>query len=576
MPIPFIPTIDFKHNPTGFNFFMDRAPVQMIRGPFGSGKTVTCCAKIMAIALQQEPSPLDNVRRTRAAIVRNTTPQLLRTTMETWSGLFPEHACGAIRRTAPMRQTITAPPSDDGSEPGLYLEIDFFALDKPKDVRELLSYEGTVIYFNEVREIPKTIIDAADGRAGRFKQVGPHGVRPSWYGILADTNPPDINHWYYHAEAGTDPLTKEFVGRAEGWSFHVQPPAVLEVEQIGENEWKSKDQDPRYSEIVETNPDLILHAASRLWIVNPLAENLPNLPVHPSIDPTLNPRGRGSYYGRMIQNKALDWIVVYMQGRFGYVREGKPVIPEFSMDIHVTDDIDFNANYQVNGGLDIGGNTLQPAGVFFQRTYRGQIFVGAETVGDGLGVDRFSQAIQATKAKFFPSLDIGQCWGDPAGATKDGIYEQKAFDAMNSRGIPTLPAPSNDITVRIDAGKAPFLRLVDQQPGIIIHRRCSTLIDALSGKWHYRALQKAVQGEVMHSEAPEKNHPYSDIGDAYCYGMSGSGETAALIHSAPQHPPVTPEQPFGVTTHNLDQSPHPHHQDQQGIRANTNFDPFNV
>ena len=507
-----------------------------------SGKTVACCVKIMKIALEQTPGP-DNIRRTRAAIVRNTAPQLQRTTMETWLGLFPEDACGPVRRSVPMQQVIEASIGPDG-EPGLHLEIDFLALDKPKDVRELLSYEGTIIYFNEVREIPKAIIDAADARAGRFKRMVA-GVRPKWYGLLADTNPPDVGHWYYNTESGKDHQTGEYVGIPDGWSFHVQPPAVIEVKPHTGDTWISTDNDPRYAGLIEDNRDLILSAAGRLWIVNPLAENLPNLPVHEFVDPSMNIRGKGSYYGRMIQNKSLDWITVYMQGRFGYVREGKPVIADFNMDIHVTDEIDFSDQFPLDGGIDMGGNTLQPAAIFAQRFFRGTIFIGGEVVGEDMGLDRFSQAIHQTKAVVAPSIPFGTLHGDPAGRTRDGIYETRAFDHMISRGIPVMPAYSNDIGLRIDAAKAPFNRMIDGKPGIIIHRRCAKLIAALQGKWHYRQLQRIRQGEVIFSEAPEKGHPHSDLGDAFSYYCMGSGETQGLVVPPPSVV-ATPENPFGI------------------------------
>ncbi len=545
MPIPFLPNVDFLHTPTGYNFLLDRSPVQMIRGAYGSGKTVVCCTKIMMLALEQEPGP-DNIRRTRAAIVRNTAPMLLQTTMETWLGLFPEIECGSVRRTAPMRQVIEVPPGRNG-EPGLRLEIDFLALDRPKDVRKLLSYEGTIIYFNEVREIPKAIIDAADARVGRFKRMVA-GVRPTWYGILADTNPPDTHHWYYSAEAGLDPVSREHVGVPEGWSFHVQPPAVLEVKDDGGGAWRSIDKDPRFADIVEYDESLILRAGGRTWVVNPRAENLPNLPVHPHVDPTLNVRGRGSYYGRMLQNKSLDWITVYTQGRFGYVREGKPVIPEFMVDVHVTDALDFNPDLALGGGIDMGGNTLQPAAVLFQRTFRGQLFVGAEAIGDDMGIDRFAQVIHRVKAEFAPDIPFGHLYADPAGRVRDGIYETVAFDAMISRGIPVLPVTSNSIGLRIDAIKAPFNRMIDGKPGILIHRRCANLIAALNGKWHYRTLQRVSQGEIIHSETPEKNHPYSDVGDALGYGCMGSGEVAALIVPPPTIQ-STADNPFAVSDH---------------------------
>lgn len=528
MPIPFVPNVDFRHNPTGFRFLQDRAPVQILRGPFGSGKTVVCCTKIMVLALQQEPSPDDNIRYFKAAIVRNTSPQLRRTTMATWLSLFPEQMCGPLRQSAPMRHLIQVPATKN--EPGLHLEVEFFALDNLKDVRELLSWEGTVIFFNEVREIPKGIIDAADGRVGRYPSMEKGGVMPTWYGIIADTNPPDEHHWIYHAESGTDPISREFIGRPAGWSFHVQPPAVLKVKMAGEA-WQSVD--PEYPDVIEVDEAMILSAGLRQWIVNPFAENLPNLPVHRHVDPSMNYRGRGSYYGRMIQGKSQDWIKVYMQGRFGYVKEGKAVIADFLIDVHVTDAMDFNDDLPLDGGIDMGGNTLQPAGVMFQRTFRGMIFVGAECIGEDMGLDRFAQAMHRTRAEFAPNLPFHQFYADPAGRVQDGIYETVAFDAMISRKIPVLPASSNDIGLRVDACKAPFTRMIDGKPGILIHRRCSQLIAALNGKWHYRTLQRISQGEIIHSDTPEKNHPYSDLGDALGYGMMGSGEVAALVVPPP-------------------------------------------
>lgn len=561
MPIPFIPKVDFLHNPTGWAFMQDRAPVQILRGPFGSGKTFSCCVKIMALALQQEPSPVDNIRYFKAAIVRNTSPQLRRTTIPTWLSIFPEQECGPLRQSAPMQHLIRVPATAD--TPGLNLIIDFFALDKLKDVRELLSYEGTVIFFNEVREIPKGIIDAADGRVGRYPSMAKGGVMPTWFGIIADTNPPDEHHWIYHAESGTDPISNEFIGRPEGWSFHIQPPAVLEVGTKDGDTWTSKD--PEFPDIVETDPAMILRAGNRTWIVNPAAENLPNLPVHHHVDPTMHVRGRGSYYGRMIQGKSFDWIQVYMQGRYGYVREGKPVIPEFLMDVHVTDEMEFSEQLPIGGGVDMGGNTLQPAAVLFQRSFRGTIFVGGEVIGEDMGLDRFTQAMHRVKEEVARGIPWGQLYGDPAGRVKDGIYETVAFNHMIARGIPILPASSNAIGLRIDACKAPFNRMIDGKPGIIIHRRCSQLIAALNGKWHYRTLQRVSQGEVIHSEAPEKNHPYSDLGDALGYGMMGSGEVTSLI-TPPPTTLSTPENPFGLSDHARAQQQH----------TGADFDVFNA
>ena len=46
-----------------------------VRGPVGSGKSVSCCIEIFRRAAKQEPSP-DGKRKSRWAVIRNTNPQL--------------------------------------------------------------------------------------------------------------------------------------------------------------------------------------------------------------------------------------------------------------------------------------------------------------------------------------------------------------------------------------------------------------------------------------------------------------------------------------------------------------------
>jgi hypothetical protein len=77
----------------------------------------------------------------------------------------------------------------------MHAEFLFRALDRPDDVKKLLSLEMTGMWLNEAREIPKAILDMGIGRLGRYpsKRVG----GPSWHGLIMDTNPPDNDHWWY-------------------------------------------------------------------------------------------------------------------------------------------------------------------------------------------------------------------------------------------------------------------------------------------------------------------------------------------------------------------------------------------
>ena len=573
MPYAFQPTLSLEHAGTLWQFIHDDNPVRIVTGPVGSGKTTICCAEVFSRALQQEPSP-DGIRRFKAGIVRNTMPELRRTTIPTWLALFPEDATAPIRYSTPAEHRIQIRPKDfkwidkeagtyEGS-PGLDLIAEFFALDRPEDVKALLSWEGTMIWFNEVREIHKAIIDMADLRVGRYPSEAKGQVEPTWFGVIGDTNPPDEDHWIYQADNGLDDYG-EFVGRPLGWSMYFQPAAVVEVEEISEGHWQSVKDEPL--KLFTTNEKHVHRAAGTLWMVNPDAENLPNLMVHKALDPTKDPLGRGGYYARGLQNKARDWIRAYFQGRYQFVREGKAVIEEFDPRTMVRDETPILDNADIIVGADIGGNTLHPAAALMQRGPRGIWIVHDEVIASGMGLDRFEAELNTAFTSRFPGRQCAMLYGDPAGRTKDGIFETVAFDHLITKGWPALPAPSNNIAIRIDAIKAPMGRFIDGQPGFIINRRCTKMIKGLSGAWFFRRMQ--TKGPAKYSEKPDKSHPYSDICDGLGYGLSGGGETHQAAHPKNKDPMMVDGGPASVGKVRTDRV-----QAGQVYTAKTDFDIF--
>src|ERR1700685_2944981 len=120
-------------------FAVSNNPVDLLEGPLGSGKTKTCCVRIMRHAQEQIPSPLDGLRYTRFAAVRNSYPDLRRTTVRTWLECFPEHIYGRFNWAQPLCHRIHYPWAGGN----VRTEVDFLALDKPEDVRKLRSTEYT-------------------------------------------------------------------------------------------------------------------------------------------------------------------------------------------------------------------------------------------------------------------------------------------------------------------------------------------------------------------------------------------------------------------------------------------------
>jgi len=138
---------------TGAKFHKSESFVRAIIGPIGSGKSVACCWEIFRKACAQK-AHTDGIRRSR------------------W---------------------VVTMPLEDGTI--VQYEVLFRALDKPDDIKKLLSLELTGGFLNECREIPKQVLDMLIGRVGRYPSPMQGGA--SWWGVIMDTNPPDSDHWFH-------------------------------------------------------------------------------------------------------------------------------------------------------------------------------------------------------------------------------------------------------------------------------------------------------------------------------------------------------------------------------------------
>lgn len=153
-------TLDFS--PAGAvakAFMASDAFVRLLVGPLGSGKTSAAVVECLRRAQMQRPGP-DGVRRVRVGIIRNTFSELKSTTIKSWEQWCPPQYGKLTYGTSPIVHKIETPELD--------LEVLFVPLDKPEDVRKLLSLELTFAWIDECREIPKEVLDALTGRVGRY------------------------------------------------------------------------------------------------------------------------------------------------------------------------------------------------------------------------------------------------------------------------------------------------------------------------------------------------------------------------------------------------------------------------
>lgn len=458
-------------------FMLDEHFFRGLRGPVGSGKSACCCIEIFRRALEQKPGP-DGKRKSRWAIIRNTNPQLRTTTIKTWLDWFPEDVWG--------KMTWHPPPYVHHIKKGeIDLEVIFLALDRPEDVKKLLSLELTGVWINEAREVPKAIIDACTMRVGRFPSMKDGG--PSWYGVIADTNAPDEDHWW-PIMAGEVPIPDHIsreealmLVKPETFAFFNQPGGMV-AEKDGEGNITG-------------------------YVKNKKAENLSNLTP--------------DYYPNIIRGKTKSWIDVYVLNELGSLTDGKPVYGNFDLSLHVAkDELVPMAGVPIVVGMDFG---LTPAAVYCQNI-RGRWIVLRELVAFDMGASKFADLLRIDSQQHFPGATF-QFWGDPAGDYRAQTDETTPFQVLRTAGIKARAAPTNDPSLRIDAVDSALTRLVDTKPAFLLDPRCTYLKRGFNGGYQYRRLQ--MSGE-RYEERPDKNI-YSHVHDALQYALCGGGESRKLL-----------------------------------------------
>lgn len=285
----------------------------------------------------------------------------------------------------------------------------------------------------------------------------------TWSGIIMDTNPFDNQHWGYRLFE-EGPIP-------EGWEFFKQPSGL--------------------------GPD---------------AENAENLPQN--------------YYKRLTAGKDEDWIRIYCGGEFGFLNEGQAVFPMFRDRIHTAcENIEPVPGIALQVSADFG---LTPAALIGQRLPDGRWIIIDELVTDDCGITRFAELLSAYLNENYPDHQVAVGWGDPAGNVRSQSDERTALEIMNQFSpYKWKPAPSNDITMRLEVVKTSLNRLVDGNPGLLVSPRCKMLRKGFSGGYHYKLLRSG-DGTQTH-ETPNKNS-FSHVHDSLQYLLLGGGEHDVVLN----------------------------------------------
>ena len=464
-----------------------------------SGKTSTCCIEIYLRAIEQRP--YNGVRYSRWALIRNTAPQLIDTTLASWKEWFEFYT--KFKMSAPIRGTMKM-SLPDGTK--LNLELLFIALDRPDDLRKFKGMEVTGVFLNEAVELNKDVLDKAIERQNRYPSKRRGGA--SWSGVIMDTNSCGDRHWWYkYAE----------VVRPQNWKFYSQPPALLKFDKPYELD-KFYDQNPNYP--IEWRDMATVDMKDSIYIPNPAAENVENL------------NSGYQYWLDMIPGKAITYISVFVLNDYGTIVDGMPVYPEYQDAKHCAKE---NLKPYPNRGIVLGFDFgLMPSCSFSQQAPSGQKRVIDELCVEehgAMGIRQFSRTVVVPylieNYRDYLLKGLFQGWGGLEGGERVQTDERTAFIILNERlhphatieeaielslkgeqvslgdlRITVKPTWTNKFKTRRDAVARLLMMNIDDEPGLIISPKCVTLRDGLRGHYCYKRMQ--IRGDAQYKLEPNK------------------------------------------------------------------------
>ncbi len=510
--------IIYKASPTGAKFHSSNKVVRGFLGPVGNGKSVTCINELHRLCVLQEPNS-EGIRLTKWAIIRNTYDMLETTTLDTFRQWIPHEICTINLK--PMRGYMDYPLRDGTRVKAKFI---FLSIDRPDDVRKMLSLEVTGIFMNECKELSYAILKGARERIGRYpSQIDGYTDKddykaPRWEekdldmslpedvdllgtykpctrkAVLMDTNPPEDDHWWYQ-------LAEESCLRSNSTA-------------------QAKKEVSRIFGFVR-GPSPLIKQPDGVYKPNPEAENIAFLP------------GGYKYYLDMIAGNTEDHINVMVMGNYGTIKDGKPVYPQYNDRLHCPEKpLGVIEDLPIGLGWDGG---LTPSCVIGQQTKRGQLRIIAELVSEDMGVRQFARdVVKPFLQKNFYGIEVAFSYIDPAGKGRGEAEAKSAMGILNddyiednedgdilqplSLGFETEPAPTNDPTKRIDAVNSYIIKLVDGEPGYLVSRNCPMIRKGKIGGYQYKRVQ--VSGEDRYKDKPDKNK-YSHPADAEQYMALG-------------------------------------------------------
>lgn len=496
----------YKFEPAGpvsEAFIHANGPLDFIRGPWGSGKTVASVFKIVRMASNLYPVCEDGIIHVRCAAVRDTYRELAKTALPSWHTFFPPNGpftakdekgkplySGGIDRPVKhvLEWEVTRQWPDGPRKTLVRLEMEFGAIGNENLESFFKGYEISMGWLNECDLMHEDVPGLLFGRTGRYPRRDTimewEGDRLGWEVdnesktrvikvprvVFGDYNPPDETNWTYKRE-----IEEPEKWKPKGYNFFAQPSGL-----------------------------------------SPQAENRKR---KSRADYEREEAGFGG-------PKAPD-AIRNVHGRYAPKRIGTPVFSTFDTFRHRADQkLEPVRELPFYLGMDAGGTPACAIGQFMPN---GQLRALREIVCSPdtfTGATRFAVMIAEVLMRDFAGMACAGAWGDPS-AFHGADTEAGELSFMHTVGkalsIDVLPTETNEIDPRIQAVDWYLNGSIDANTPRSIW--CPTLKHTTRGfVSQYHLTKHASEGKTDGVQIAKNE--YSHIQDAWqylCLGYRGLG-----------------------------------------------------
>lgn len=475
-------------------YILSQGPIDLIRGPWGSGKTVGTVFKIAHHASVLFPVCKDGVVHVRCAAIRDTYREMAKTALQSWHEFFPKngpftkqpvrdnYSGGQDRPVKHILEWDVIRKWPDGPRvTPVRLEMEFGAIGEQNLDSFFKGYEISMGWLNECDLLHEDVPGRLFGRTGRYPPREDicewEGDRLGWITdtdtgeqvinvpriVMGDFNPPDESNWTYKREI-------EEPEKWPGYNFFAQPSglSVQAENRVGKKRYQYESEEAAFG------------------------------------GPT-NAEARRNVHGE-----------------YAAKNKGTVIYSNFALHRHRSESfLDPVPNLPFYLGIDAGGTPAAGIGQFMPNgQFRGlrEIITSPTQI---TGPQRFAEMITEVLLRDFRNCPFGGAWGDPsAWYGADKVRGDLAFMEIVARAlsIQIQPTESNDFKSRFEAVDFYLKGQIDPNtPRSLWDPRLKTTLRGFVSQYH--ATKSYSEGKTSSIEI--QNNEYTHIQDGWQYLLFG-------------------------------------------------------